>query len=1117
MMVVFVSQCEKNALAKTRRVLDAFADRIGDNTWQTVITDEGLQAVRKLLRKTASKSTAVSCHWIRSRSRSDLLWIVGNRRKFNEQGIVPVNYTEGDIDQFMDKEKWQSLEVIKCLSAIAGFFHDLGKASFLFQQKLNPQKSKSIKTYEPYRHEWVSLRLFQAFVGGQADREWLKSLANVNNETEQYVLSSLERLKDGLVDNPKQAECTLPPLAKCIAWLIVSHHKLPFYPEQGDNPPNFENVENWFEANLESSWNSPQCLSNDWVIEDKQNNWCFPVSTPFMSSLWQARVRVFAKRFLSYEEAFSSNWFDQHFTLHLSRLCMMLSDHHYSSGVKISEADQDPNYHAYANTCKNEFNQVCYKQKLDEHNIQVGINAYAIAEGLPKLLRELPFLGAVPALIKKVHEEYRNDYGWQDDAYALAKSLRQDVQNKGFFGVSMASTGKGKTRGNMRIMYGLSEKPRISVAMGLRTLTLQTGDVFKEDIGLDGDELAVLIGSSAIKELHEQSKLGQNKISEQKESELGGSLSSESLLQDELVLVEQMPEYYGDFKKWIEHDPKIVKLIQAPVLVSTIDYLMPATEGVRGGQQIAPMLRLLSSDVILDEPDDFGLDDLPALCRLVNWVGMLGGRILLSTATLSPTLAKALFAAYQAGRNHYVKANSTKGIENAIVCAWFDEFTKNKPKSENISSISEYEKAHADFVKKRINNLQEENLVLRKGKIIPISKNNQLPPSKLFANSVFQSIAELHRSHAITIEDKKVSLGLVRMANINPLVQVAKYLFNTESSKDTIIHYCVYHSQFPLAQRSFIEKQLDNFLSRHNGKEWLEKSKIKEIISKHKQTNHVFVVLATAVAEVGRDHDYDWAVVEPSSMRSIIQLAGRVQRHRKEVPTVENIHVFSKNLKALKGKVPSYEKPGFESKKLRYFSRDLEQINIENIDASIRIKIPKITKDILIKAADYTEVKSFELLESLAQSLILDSNTNNLGAAIWWNEPVTWNAEIQKLQKFRKGRPNENYRLHQTRRGDYIWQKEIMGSSPRNYENTSNIIADNWQHLAQGAEVWGKYEYKAEFEHFAQLLKIDEEQALHRYSHITLDMVDKDNVEPWLYHPYLGIYKKLKNDRYEDE
>lgn len=47
MMVTFISQCEKNALKKTRRVLDAFADRIGDNTWQTVITEEGLKTVKK--------------------------------------------------------------------------------------------------------------------------------------------------------------------------------------------------------------------------------------------------------------------------------------------------------------------------------------------------------------------------------------------------------------------------------------------------------------------------------------------------------------------------------------------------------------------------------------------------------------------------------------------------------------------------------------------------------------------------------------------------------------------------------------------------------------------------------------------------------------------------------------------------------------------------------------------------------------------------------------------------------------------------------------------------------------------------------------------------------------
>lgn len=93
MMVTFVSECEKKALPKTRRVLDAFANRIGSRTWQTVITNEGLSAVKKLLRRTASKNTAVSCHWIRSRSRSELQWVIGNKDKFNTQGHVPVNFT----------------------------------------------------------------------------------------------------------------------------------------------------------------------------------------------------------------------------------------------------------------------------------------------------------------------------------------------------------------------------------------------------------------------------------------------------------------------------------------------------------------------------------------------------------------------------------------------------------------------------------------------------------------------------------------------------------------------------------------------------------------------------------------------------------------------------------------------------------------------------------------------------------------------------------------------------------------------------------------------------------------------------------------------------------------
>ena len=97
MMVLFTSRSEKKALLTVRRILDQFADRIGNDTWQTIMTQEGVQEVRTLLRRSATKSTAVSCRWIRSRNRSQLLWVVGNRDKVNEDGMVPVNTTRKNI------------------------------------------------------------------------------------------------------------------------------------------------------------------------------------------------------------------------------------------------------------------------------------------------------------------------------------------------------------------------------------------------------------------------------------------------------------------------------------------------------------------------------------------------------------------------------------------------------------------------------------------------------------------------------------------------------------------------------------------------------------------------------------------------------------------------------------------------------------------------------------------------------------------------------------------------------------------------------------------------------------------------------------------------------------
>ena len=98
-----------------------------------------------------------------------------------------------------------------------------------------------------------------------------------------------------------------------------------------------------------------------------------------------------------------------------------------------------------------------------------------------------------------------------------------------------------------------------------------------------------------------------------------------------------------------------------------------------------------------------------------------------------------------------------------------------------------------------------------------------------------------------------------------------------------------------------MENKLDRILDRSDSKVGIfDHSEIKQAIANNPNKNHIFMVLATPVAEVGRDHDYDWAIVKPSSMRSIIQLAGRVWRHRPDkVANEPNILLLQYNIPLL--------------------------------------------------------------------------------------------------------------------------------------------------------------------------------------------------------------------------
>ncbi|MSP98200.1 MAG: hypothetical protein EXR29_13500 [Betaproteobacteria bacterium] len=184
---------------------------------------------------------------------------------------------------------------------------------------------------------------------------------------------------------------------------------------------------------------------------------------------------------------------------------------------------------------------------------------------------------------------------------------------------------------------------------------------------------------------------------------------------------------------------------------------------------------------------------------------------------------------------------------------------------------------------------------------------------------------------------KKLSIGLVRMANIRPAVEVSIHL----AKHFPQARVACYHSQhFPI-QRFEIERRLDFLPSRKDGDAHvLADPEIRSILDSDDCHELMLIVVATPVEEIGRDHDFDWAVVEPSSTQSIVQTAGRVNRHRLIPVGLPNVALLQFNRKEVETNDRCvFQRPELEVGK-PYETHDLAELfnwsAIEQIDARLR-------------------------------------------------------------------------------------------------------------------------------------------------------------------------------------
>ena len=1151
MMITFVSQCEKKALNRTRRVLDSFANRIGDNAWQTVITNEGLQAVKKLLRKTASKNTAVSCHWLRSASRSDLVWVVGNKRKFNQQGMVPVNMTTVQSTHRDDQADWHYLPLIQSLASIAALFHDWGKASARFQQKL--EKGYTGNPSDALRHEWISCLLLKAFINGtdaSSDVGWLSKLANGDIGEAQIKSGDLSGIESPLTD--------LPPIAKLVAWLILTHHRLPL-PRPKHNTSTLlndwrgevvENIDKVFEY-IKDDWG----YKNEAVSENLQDCLRFPQGLLSNSKRWVTAIRRWSKKLLEQQTSIETIMEDGSFRciLHHARLCLMLADHYFSSLTLEESGKWQTTTGLIANTQSDRSPKQTLgqhlitkpdrspKQKLDQHLVGVYEQAKRNVQKLPILEKTLPSSDNIDAIKQKSPAQY----SWQDEAATKIAdwTAEHKEQKSGFFAVNMASTGCGKTLANAKVMLALSENQaslRYILALGLRTLTLQTGDEYRQRIfqDEDGGDLAVLIGSKAIADLHRQKREQEEKY---RMVEVMGSESQEILLDEDadILFNEDIPEQDRRELKTVLRNDKDHKFLYAPVLVCTIDHIMSATETTRGGRYILPCLRLMSSDLVIDEVDDFTGADSIAIGRLIHLAGMLGRKVMISSATIPPALAEGYFNCYREGWRLFAQ---TRNACQRIGCAWIDEFntvvTDNQVSTEDANQ--QYADSHQQFIKKRIGRLSKQ-APKRKANIIDCSINSQEDKqqenkqSDYFGRIAQEALAKHQKHHQV---DKKtgckVSFGVVRMANISPCVALTRFLLDYPCSADTTLRVMAYHSQQVLLLRHEQEKHLDAVLKRKEKPQESPAAFSDDTIRRHidsaakKQaapSNILFIVVATPVEEVGRDHDFDWAIVEPSSYRSIIQLAGRVRRHRAGAVQEPNVGLLQYNWKTIQGGNKAntcyFSQPGYElSGKIKIDgeehhavckTHDLKQLVDESLIRECLDVIPRINDS---PPKEFRLAKLEHAVTAHWLQRYADEGPETLSGYIkgcWYLTALP-----QALNRFRQSGANiQLFRCFDDSDKSYFTDKDCDGkpiyTTKDNLANQDDAYGIEALELTaeQQQRLWLQRDYRSLLAAQAEREDMNLNRAALRYGELLIRKPDEVQAQLW-YNDQLGLFKEAK-------
>lgn len=975
MHTVLISQCEKKAILKTASVLDAYAVRHGDRVWMSPMTREGLETVRAQLRAVATRQTAVSCYINNSKNAMKLAWIVGSTAPFGGHGAIAVAKKAG-----VPRPKVAlpaGLRAASLLARLSGYTHDLGKWTVMFQLKLHGKGPMA----DAVRHEWVSLQvLMEQELSGAEIKTVFEAALSAPLHLMQELTGPTGPLGSGIA-TPSAA----------LKFLVLSHHRLPT-----DDAPGSMRL-------------------SEATYVDKANERPAQAMTAAgrPSEVTQQQIDRLLPRVKALEGMGEDPVMWRAITT-MARIALILADHSISGVDKTTDPMHGEQIRshpgaAHANTRQLSNGQRVLNQELNWHLLNVGDEA---GKFIHRMLDFHP-PGISNEVIEGLKKRQTGRFNWQNvcsDALSAAQ-MNAKMPTLVF---NVAGTGCGKTRMNVVAANALrqDEPLRIATCLNLRSLTLQTRDAYMEQLGMSKGDLACVIGSEISKRLHEGAKeTSQGPLRDDQQWGVDEDGNPEEDLFEVAGDSDPAPEWLEGF---LAKKPKMRPLIMSPAVVCTVDFLVKAGDPTQQGNYTLTNLRLMTSDLILDEIDSYDPKALVAVMRMVTAAAMWGRNVIASSATLSLPVAKGLWSAFQLGmqlraglhqdpakgqfRHALIDDQCPPSIgqtdDEALFADWFKTSL-----GKMLGAMGHGTKRMAELVRMDMGE--------------PDFKSPQKRQA-IIHQAIATSSVQMHRRHRWQIvvdgEPHWVSFGLVRIANISTAVAVARHLADSIPGA----RVACYHSRLPRILRFMLERALDTILTRKPGHETSAESHpdvlkaVRRARSEGRDETPFFVV-ATPVAEIGRDHDFDWAIIEPSSAQSIVQTAGRVNRHRLLDVTEPNVAILQFNFLYARngGKAACFQRPGLEGsdEAAKYKSHDLAKLvdwrvlkECGQIDARLRFLTEKHP------LARFDDASSERVISAVSKRFMRSDAPHWMGADTYTQAPLRDSAPRQAWSQDESGR-----------------------------------------------------------------------------------------------------------------